>query len=366
MNAQKVICTAIIVALAAGILVHPVLAARGTPGSTEFGAGITIHLDGDHLEEAIRTIRQLPLDWIAVPFNWASWYPAPDSQPDFSMLDQVMDAACSNGSAVMLRLTNAPDWARNGTGPDAGQVAALLLNLQTRYPEAFQAVEIFPGANLRATWYGDPDPVAYAALFQTVKDQLSANSSGLLLIAGGLTPAAPDSGDMNDLEFLKGLYAAGLRDAMPVISIQYTELTGDSLTAPNGIEHRILRHYEEVRQVMRENRHENGMLWITQIVVPSGTINEQDNLYQTPQGQADWLTQAALQIRSQLYMGVSFFQNVNPNSSNSETAGSSSLLMGNNTFHPFYQVLRSFSAQSGLGTTEKSTYPKGNLLKRSI
>jgi hypothetical protein len=130
---------------------------------------------------------------------------------------------------------------------------------------------------------------------------------------------------------------------MPVISICLPVSFGDPLKSPVAEEHRVLRHYEEVHQVMLANHHEEGLIWITQLSLPvsfqngSNEVSLKDNL----QGQEQWLRLAYRQLRSQLYIGTAFLVNINPASANPpENAISASLLDGSSKRNPAYQALK--------------------------
>ena len=46
-----------------------VQAGRGTPGSSEFGYGATIEMDGPYFGDALALATDLPLDWLAIALD---------------------------------------------------------------------------------------------------------------------------------------------------------------------------------------------------------------------------------------------------------------------------------------------------------
>jgi hypothetical protein len=264
----------------------------------------------------------------------------------------------------LISLTNPPDWATSDTGPDPDATTGLVLALTEKYGDQLCALELFPGANTAFGWHAAPDPAAYAALWAFVRQNLDAAGSSLPLMTGGLRPLAANASpaDWNDLDFLHGLYAAGAKDWMEVLSIQFPQLTGQPLqtTSEGGI---FLRHYEAVRQVMLDYGHTNGRIWVTLISPPDGTINASDSFYADKQHQTEWLQQAVIQLRSQLYMGAVIVQSLNPGSGNSSIFSQDALVQGRSSVHPFYAVykaiLRQTNPESG---TARPGRPKGTTL----
>ncbi len=326
-------------------------AAPGTPFSSDPGFGAQLDPAGQLIPQSLRAAGMLQLDWISINFDWASYWPNATSQPDIGNLDNAMQFAGQNKLAVLLRLSTAPGWAKSAQGPDPELTSWFVANLIKRYPGTLKAVELFPAANTTRGWGGTPNPSAYASLLKPVSTAIKETGIAAILIAPGLVPlppGPPSDGNMDDLSFLQGLYDAGARDWMPVISICLPTITGDPLKAPATEEHRVLRHYEEVRQVMLANKDNTGVIWITDFHLPSGQIDPNDVSYtRTPSGQAQWLGQAYNQLRSQLYIGVAFLVMINPNAANlPEDPSLVNLIRADRSKHPFYNELKDIILQS--------------------
>ncbi len=346
---------------------HFVQAARGVPGVPEFGVGAILYPQGPLVKEALVLAAELDLDWIKLPLAWDDYQPDPNEAPRLEALDGVMEFAIQNQIAVLVSITSAPAWARTTRGPDPRKTSAFVQSLIQRYPQAVQAVELFPGANTRAGWGSPPNAAAYYAMFAQVAGQIGSLDPPVTLVAAGLQPVGKPApaGDMDDLEFLQALYQQGASRVMPVISVQYTELAGDPLVFPNGKEQRVFRHYEEVRRIMSLNQHKNGLIWITHLSLPSGTIGLPDSAYEDINAQSNWLSQAYIQTRSQLYVGVTIGQSLNPKPEGA-AEGVSSLLNGAGGRHPFCSVLREMISLNNAGgaTIKPGKAKEGNFLKQ--
>ncbi|MHB8194253.1 MAG: hypothetical protein ACYDGL_13375 [Bellilinea sp.] len=341
-------------------------AARGVPGSPDLGYGAWLNLSGKYFDQGLSLLPDLNLDWVAIEVDWAEMTGTSKVTLNTSRLDLAVSAAVASNTAVMLSLTNPPEWDITDAGPDAAATAELIRKLWQKYGEKITAVELFPGANTSQGWKANPNPADYAELFLSVDSQLVQAGSSILLIAGGLRPLSSSSPgtDWNDLDFLRGLYAAGAKDWMPVLSIQFSQLTGSPLQTSSG-SGTILRHYEAIRQVMLDFDHANSLLWVTRINAPDGTIIPDDKQYSNRQHQTEWLQQALIQVRSQLYMGVVIAHNLNPAESNHSIYGRDALVLDAGSIHPFYSVFKAIIHQTNpeSGTARPGMPKSTNLLK---
>ena len=330
-----------------------VQSARGTPDSPDFGYGMVLDPDGGYALDSIQYAATISVDWLAVTFDWGKHWPDPSRQPDLASLDQVMALASQYKLSVMLKLVDAPGWAMSETGPSPERTAWFVVNLAQRYVAPLQAIEVYPGSNTVSGWGATPNAAAYFNLFNYTQACLKqAKLAGsVFLVAGGLTPLpAPQSSpdDQDDQEFLTALYQLGAAQTMPVISLVLPDVTGDPLKIPQTDEHRVLRHYEEIRQVMVANQHSQGILWVTGFHWPSGKISPDDvSLRDNLASQNQWLIQAYRQLRSQLYLGVAFFDSLNPpGEAKASQIGHISLVREGSTKHPFFSALMEIIAQN--------------------
>lgn len=330
-----------------------VQSARGTPDSPDFGFGMVLDLDGKYPLDSIQYAATMSVDWLAITFNWAKRWPDPGQQPNLADLDQAMTLASQYNLPVMIKLIGAPAWASTDKGPSPERTAWFVTNLARRYPGTLQAVELYPGANTFSGWGAVPDAQAYLNLFNYARAAIKEAklSDSLILVAAGLIPLPapqPNPHDQDDLAFLSSLYQLGAASSISVISVELPEVTGDPWNVPDGTEHRVLRHYEEIRQVMLANHHSQGILWITGFHWPSGQISPADvTLSGNQSDQNQWLIKAYQQLRSQLYIGTAFFETLNPpGDERAAQAGNISLIGSGLSKHPFVASLMEITAQN--------------------
>jgi hypothetical protein len=302
----------------------PVSAARGTPESLEFAYGARINVHGPQVERSLYLAAELNLDWVAFDFDWTLDWPEISKWDQTTRFAQAMNLAGKLGLTVLVSVKNPPAWALTERGPEPGLSAALVSELTRRYSH-LKAVELYPGANTRSGWGAVPDPAAYARLLQTVQTRLEMEKREVYLAAGGLSNQSTAPEDIPDLEFLQGLYSAGLRPV--ILSLQFSALTGEPLDDASASS---LRHYEQIRKLMIDNGQADGLLWVTRLSPP---LTGADATVQS-----DWLKRASEQIRSQLYVGAVYYQSLN-------SADGFSLVGPDLALHPFLQALSRLMGQ---------------------
>ena len=309
------------------------LAANGTPNSSSFGYGVRVDLQGANPHAAIQQAGKFNLDWIAVDFNWQHFQPEAEKPPPWHDLDSAMALAGENQLYVMVSITNAPNWAMDHDGPNTKKTSLLASDLVNRYSDMLLAIEIFPSANTVQGWGTMPNPGAYTHLLKTTSQAIKQLTPEVLIVGAGLTPLDSSSQGMDDLKFLRQIYAEGIADFMPLVGVRLPPLGSDPLARDQQSGKFTLRHYEEIRNIMAKNGHRGGLIWITGF---SWEIDTIDN----PNEQAAWMKQAYLLFRSQLYIGAAFFDGLN-----SSQAEAPKLLLQGGTFHPGFEELIQIIAQ---------------------
>lgn len=238
--------------------------------------------------------------------DWARVWQDQDTDPQLEEIDFVMRKASRYELGMLVSITNPPSWAVTAKGPDQAATIRLVLLLAERYHQNYLFIELFPGANTIQGWGVEPDPVAYKTLLKSTGNALKSSGSPVLLVAGGLIPVSADrsAGDMDDLEFLSGLYRAGSEDFMPVVSLRLPAIQVDILADPQDESAAVLRHYEAIRNIMTKYSHNSGLIWITGYSCPVNELHDDVE-------QLSWISQSYQLMRSQLYLGAAFLDGLN-------------------------------------------------------
>jgi hypothetical protein len=327
------VTTAVLIILAA--IPNPVKATSGVPNSPLFGYGARLDMWGQDVPGAMDLAVALGLDWLAIDVDWNRHWPSLDSTPDFTPLDVVLQAARVRQLPVLLSMTHAPGWALTPSGPDASITSAVLLSILNAYPDVVLAVELFPGANSVINWGAAPNPQAYLTMLQVVRQALDTSGRTVYLVTT-LEPLPPGDSDigLDDQVFLESLYTSGGLPYMPIIGIRFQAIYGAPMSDVNALNPIVLRHYEQIRQMMLRYSHNSGLIWITGFNWPTtGSADPTNplNLPATPSLQAQWMNEAYQLLRGQLYIGAGFFSNLN---SSTPSQSYPALLLPGGSLHP--------------------------------
>ncbi len=317
MNLHKLLIGCLVITIFLAGFPTTAQAQDGLPGTPGFGYGACLDLEGHHIETAIQIANKYGLDWITMDLDWARYWPDPDSSPNWEALDRVMHEIADTNLAVMISITNAPTWAVDSSGPSAAWTSELALKLARRYPEGILALEVFPAANTRY------NPEVYAEILKSVHTVLTSEGYVNTMIAAGIEPSV---GKEQALNFLLELYNAGSASYSPVVSLRLPAVAHNPKTAPEEVNEHTLRFYEEARQIMLDNGHQNGLIWITRFDWEPNSLSKASE-------QAIWLQQAYMTMRSQLYIGVASFYCLN------DPAASTALLTADGQATPVFDAL---------------------------
>jgi len=194
---------------------HP--AAVAAPAG--FGYGIQVHAPGGD-QHAIDSVKGLGFNWIKQQVEWHR-HEGSQGQYDFGGLDALVDQANASGIRVMLSVVKAPHWARPGNtdfgveGPpaDPNTFANFLGAMAAHFRGRVHAYEVWNEQNLHYEWGNEQiDPNRYVRLLCASYGKIKANDPGAVVISGALTPTGVNSHlAMDDVAYLRGMYAAGLR-----------------------------------------------------------------------------------------------------------------------------------------------------------
>ncbi len=174
-------------------------------------------------------VREMGAPWAVEYFPWAYVEERPGRQ-DWAHSDLVMDHAARQGVKVIARLGFVPEWARpKETTPlyldeehfaDFGRYAAAFV---ARYADTIDHVVIWNEPNLALEWgFQPPDPVKYTEMLRVVYPMIKAANPNVQVLAGALAPTNAPAGStdaVNDLDFLRAMYAAGAAPYFDMLAI---------------------------------------------------------------------------------------------------------------------------------------------------
>ena len=195
-----------------------------------FGFGIQDdYLTGD-INETLRQVGRLRMDWIKQQMRWGVFSPAPD-QFDWSGFDRVINAASDKGLKVMLSIVTAPQWSHphlqptaddpqaiNAPPDDLNEYAKFVGEVVDRYKGKVHAIEIWNEQNIDAEWRATPQAVSpekYLEMLKLAYQTIKAKDPNIVVISGALSPTGYFQGGCSaqgcdDGPYLKRMVDAGL------------------------------------------------------------------------------------------------------------------------------------------------------------
>ncbi len=236
--------------------------------------------------------------------------------------DNVLKAAEGAGAAILLRVHGTPTWARPPNSieshppTDPADFAQFLSALATRYRGRVAAYEIWNEPNLGYEWGNQPpDPAAYTALLQTAYRAIKTADPAALVVSGGLAPTAGDDfpAAMSDLDFLAGMYAAGVQGSFDALgSHLYTfGQSPDAVSAnPADITFQRVVHQHEIMLA-----HGDGSpIWVTEMgwnIASHWDMGADHRWGVSELQQAEYLTRAYDKIRTEMpWISATFLFNL--------------------------------------------------------
>lgn len=229
-------------------------------------------------ERDLRLAREGGFTWVKQRFEWRNIEQDAKGQFAWTEPDRIVDSVRANGLRLIARVDNQPRWASSSiTFPGSGPPDNLqdwtdyLTALASRYRGRIDAYEIWNEPNLAREWGGrPPDPLAYTRLLKASYAAIKAADPGALVVTAGMSPTTTSSNEaMRDLDFYRGMYAAGAKGAYDILGVHATGFRADPCADPGVVAadpgltngdpsptdvKRVyaFRHVEDVRVIMEQ------------------------------------------------------------------------------------------------------------------
>lgn len=175
-------------------------------------------------------------------------------------LDNLLKAANAEEMSLVLRVDGVPDWAGGSpAGANLDAVASFYEAIATYARGRVAGYEILNEPNLPFEWGGPPSASAYTAYVKAAYRGVKRGDPDALVLAGGLSPAA----EVDDLEFLRGMYAAGLRGNMDALAAHNYGGNFEPEADPAACQI-CFRRNERYRQIMVDAGDAKTPIWSTE------------------------------------------------------------------------------------------------------
>jgi len=182
------------------------------------GRGILADAQGD-TQTNIDHLKTLGLGWVELEMPWKEVELEP-GQYRWEKWDDLIGAYAANDILILLKVANAPDWARpadddksvDGFPRDPGTYADFVAEVTERYALRVQAIEVWHWPNFwhEAGGRGRMDASVYVELLKQAYQTIKTTNAQMLVVSGAMTPAG-NVGDLaiDDMDYLEQMYALG-------------------------------------------------------------------------------------------------------------------------------------------------------------
>jgi len=244
--------------------------------SPEYGMQAFLWWRPEVADRDLTLIKEAGFGWVKQGFGWRDIEGACKGCFDRSVTDRIVEQVERHGLDLVVRLDHQPYWAgeyTNGPPANYADFGDFVYALASRYKGRIRAYEIWNEPNLSREW-GErpPNPAEYTALLKIGYQRIKEADPHAMVISAGLTPTSRwDHVAVPDVEFLKGMYAAGAKPYFDVLGAHGAgfkappEADPGEVAAhpvwgnpgdPSPLERKrvyCFRHVEDLRQVMVEN-----------------------------------------------------------------------------------------------------------------
>jgi len=234
-------------------------------------------------------------------------------------LDNVMKVATGAGLKLVVRVDGAPDWAGAPAKMNTDAVEAFYAAMAAHAKGTIVAYEILNEPNLPFEWGAPPSPSAYTALLKAAYRGVKRGDPSALVIGGGLSPATGGAGGtIEDVDFIRGMYAAGVRGSMDALAVHNYGGNFEPERDPGSCSI-CFRRAEIYRQVMVENGDSATAVWATEfgwLMDPGRNMGQYDWMRVSADNQADYLVRAFRYARANWpWMGGMLLSNLDASTS---------------------------------------------------
>ncbi|MGD1996592.1 MAG: hypothetical protein PVH62_07445 [Anaerolineae bacterium] len=245
--------------------------------SPHLGYGMMLAWPG-HLDQ----MTAAEFDWYKHFLRWSDVEPAEGGGYQWDTVDWRLQEAASHDVHLILRVEQAPDWARawqhEWAPVDQSKMAdwqaffqataAHIRDWQESHGTSFRvALEVWNEPNLDFQWGGEPvDPDWYTEMVRSAYQGAKAGDSHVIVVAGGLAPTGGtgDGRAMNDVEYLEAMYGAGLAGHFDAIGTHNYGFGGPPENKSWGSGILNFRRAEDIHAVMVAHGDGDKPVWATE------------------------------------------------------------------------------------------------------
>lgn len=291
----------------------------GTYAQTElrpanpYGVNVFLHKEVEEwkIDRTLQMIAEANIAWVKQEFPWQEiefkkgyFHDDKWNKSAWEKFDRIVNIADKYKLNMIARIDHEPEWARGdgGSGPLANNrdLADFINAFLDHYEGKIKYIQVWNEPNLQAEWVPGRavNPAEYARMLQDVYPLVKAEHPDAILLSApmAMTLEGPESrGNMNEIDYWNGLYAAGVKGSFDIATANGYGLDQppDAPPDPSVIN---FRRVELLRDVMVNNGDASRPIWLNEFAwnaSPETLPDEEKNYWRhvTPEQQAEWTVQ---------------------------------------------------------------------------
>lgn len=262
------------------------------------------------IDATLTKLQSIGVQNIRVFVPWGLIEPLAQGSYNWTLMDNVMNAAAAHNMGVLAEVSSTPLWAApSGTLPGAGapnpqDYVNFISQVAKRYGNTISAYEIWNEVN-SASFYQPMSPTSYTALLKAVYPVLKQLDPTATVVAGALAPLVDFFGvTASAPTYVAAMYAAGAQgffDALSVHPYDFSQLV--KFSQGEGIPLTAISQVEGVRALMVQNGDGTKLIWATEygfqtVLDSNGKVTDASN-----QSQAAFIQDMITAWRALTYTG---------------------------------------------------------------
>ncbi|MBF6612528.1 MAG: cellulase family glycosylhydrolase [Chloroflexi bacterium] len=240
-------------------------------------------VDGWKKDKTLQMAQNMGAGWIKQQFPWADieyrqdpgnpYWDVKNNQSAWEKYDSIVSLAQQYGLRVIARIDSAPAWSHPlintlKAPPSADHMqdfANFIHDFVKKYSGQVAAIQIWNEPNLVGEWAtGRPvNPAEYVQLLKTAYIAAKQVDPNMIVLAAPLATTNDTSNNLDELDYLQGMYDAGAKQYFDVMSANAYGKSEPPEAAPSR-DKLNFRRVELLRAVMEQNGDSAKAVWFNE------------------------------------------------------------------------------------------------------
>lgn len=237
----------------------------------------------DNIVRSVKMLQEAHVTFVRQTFSWAEIEPAPGQyvdpktgQSSWAKYDFIVEQLRGAGIGILARVDTIPRWARAPTDDfarwdkappqDFNNYANFVATLAARYRGKIDHFQVWNEPNLQGEWGGRPiSPEQYGLLLKyTYPKVKQANPNALVVTAGLAQTTERGPTNLDELDFIQGLYNSGAGNSFDILSVMDYGLgasPNDRRVSPSRVN---VSRLQLARDIMVRNGDAAKPIWVSE------------------------------------------------------------------------------------------------------